>query len=99
MSQIQSFVLGTPVKMSCKKDVNESKQIFAKVLCSNLKDESFYSCITPHGTIIKTHFSNLYELIDESELSMLKELENNSKDLQNTIYNNIFTTYYNSGNH
>lgn len=98
MNQIEFFALGTPVKMEYTTKENVLKLIFAKVLCSNLKDEKFYSCVTPHGSIIKTHLSNLHALIDDMEISQLKELENNSFEIYNTAYNNLFCSHSNSGN-
>lgn len=97
MNQQQNFIMGTPVKMYCKDKTNKPKHIFGKVLCSNLKDDNFYSCITPHGSIIKTHFSNIHELKDITELSTLKKLEKKASDLHNIIYNNIFNSHFNNG--
>lgn len=97
MDQFVVYTLGTPVKMEYVTKENEPKEVFAKILCSNQLDQNFYSCITPHGTIIKTHFSKLNILIDDIEKYQLEELENNSLRSNNVVYNNLFYSCSNSG--
>lgn len=98
MNQVQNFVLGTPVKMAYITKENEMKHLYAKVLCSNVKDENIYSCVTPHGSIIKVHYSNLNVLQDNNDLSALEQLEQNSIETNNIIYNNIFNSHFSTGN-
>ena len=98
MNQVESLVLGTPVKMVIRTEENEVKHVYAKVLCSNVKDENIYSCVTPHGSIIRVHYSNLNVLDDDKDLSVLEHLESNSIELNNIMYNNIFNFHFNSGN-
>lgn len=98
MNQIEDFVLGTPVKVVYRTEENETKHVYAKILCSNVKDENIYSCVTPHGSIIRVHHYNLNVLNDDSDLSVLEQLENDSIEVNNIIYNNIFNSHFNSGN-
>jgi hypothetical protein len=97
MNQVENFVLGTPVKMAYRTKENEMKHVYAKVLCSNVKDENIYSCVTPHGSVIRAHYSNISVLDDNDDLSVLKQLENNSIELNNIIYNNILNSHFNTG--
>jgi hypothetical protein len=97
MNQDENFVLVTPVKMAYITKENQMKHVYAKVLCSNVKDKNIYSCVTPHGSVIRAHYSNISVLDDNDDLSVLKQLENNSIELNNIIYNNILNSHFNTG--
>lgn len=92
----KNFTFGTSVKVEYRAENQEYKKVYAKVICSNFKDEQIYSCITPHGSIIKVHHSNLNALNDD-EYQSLKAIEQSAIETKTTLYNNLFSNNLNTG--
>lgn len=87
---INEFEFGTSVKVIYTDVNNEEKQVFAKIVCSNPKDNNIYSCITPHGSILKIHYKNVFLLSDDTEFFLMKEIETDALHTNRLIYNNLF---------
>jgi hypothetical protein len=96
MIEHKSFNFGTPVKVEYTVENEKSNKVYAKVICSNFKDKQIYSCITPHGSIIKTHYSNL-DTLNDDEYFYLKDLEQKVIESNNILYNNLFFNDQNTG--
>lgn len=94
----QKFEYGTSVKIKYIDGNSVDKKVFAKIVCSNFKDSNIYSCITPHGSIIKIHYSNMYILSDDSEYLLMEEVEKDAFDKNRLLYNNLFNLPHNFGN-
>ncbi len=96
MIEHENLNFGTPVKVEYTIENKECKRVYAKVICANVKDKEIYSCITPHGSIIKTHYSNL-DILNDDEYNNLKNIEQKAFESNNILYNNIFFNDQNTG--
>ena len=98
MYSSETLSYGTPIKFEILSDSVECNEVFAKVLCSNINNTHTVSCITPHGTIFKVHYSNVILLTESIDIDKIKLLEADSLKTNSLTYNNIFSNCNNFGN-
>lgn len=71
--------------------IESGKKIYTRILCEFVKDATFASCITPHGSIFRIKKSDIIYDLTNDEKSTIKEYEKDALEKQGTVYNNIFT--------
>jgi hypothetical protein len=90
MEITKNLTYGSSVKFILNTNDEKHIEIFARVLCNSNNDSNIYSCITPHGSIVKVHYNNIHILTDDKDFQSLKKLEEDSLHNINLIYNNFF---------
>ncbi len=84
-------IKGTPVSISGSllnvKGASDGK-ILTRLL-SPLRGDGIITCITPHGTIIKSGILHIEEITDTSELDILNTLEEQAEESGYKPYNGL----------